>query len=530
MNLCRSICVILLASMPLALAARGATAKPLPSLNDTLTARERALLTPEVMTRIGQLIATRSGDPSVLDELVAKDNDPTPFRGMMQMLRATFLNNKNQTAAAQVAVDEAVRLLPGYGQPLLVAAEVYTFSDQPGRAADYVLRLAATDADLAKQIPDYDLSALLMRLRAARENKRAEAVADKMLETGWVGENVASRSTLASEAIERRVRAGALEEARRLLPDLVVPGDSYDLLADKRFEALWPDLERWGGPKLERRWDAYLTEARARFMASKADENVAGYVHALNAAGDDKDMIADILPMFSGHPGKDDDELIFAVTGVADALARAGRWVEVEQLYAKADQIWPLAADNPNSLNIPANHARFLLFQGKPAEALAMMDETIATARQAEGGVNPDALAAMYSYRACMLHALGRKLDPMNQLALSSPALDPDGKVSAALCQDDLPAARAALISALANEETRVQAIALLQPPSVPPYDSDYCRRSEKRWEALRHDPAALQALERYGRVMPYAVNEAAKTGIKTLAKPDEQTARLPTT
>ena len=53
------------------------------------------------------------------------------------------------------------------------------------------------------------------------------------------------RSNLAFEAIQRKVADGDVAGARAFIPELLSPGDSYSLLADLRFQTIWPDVERW---------------------------------------------------------------------------------------------------------------------------------------------------------------------------------------------------------------------------------------------------------------------------------------------
>jgi tetratricopeptide (TPR) repeat protein len=149
-----------------------------------------------------------------------------------------------------------------------------------------------------------------------------------------------------------------------------------------------------------------LNEARARWNASKAVDTVLDYSGALSAAGHYDTIIRDILPLYSGDIDQDADvDLIFALTTVADALARKGRWQDIEALYARAEKIWPLTW-NANAVNVTANRGRYLLLAGRPADALRYLDLSLAEGLRWQ--VNHSAIATMHHYRACTLHELGR--------------------------------------------------------------------------------------------------------------------------
>ena len=443
------------------------------------------------------------------------------------MMRAPLLLDEGKAREAMAAADESVRLLPDYSAPLLTAMDVYAYSDRPGQAADLLLRVSETDPQSVQLIDDYDIGNLLHRLDAVHDDKRREAIADKLLAVGWVGKRLESRSGLAYEAIKQRVASQNISGARALIPDLIVPADAYALLADKRYEPLWPDLETWAGPKLERQWSIYLREAQERFRASKAIENVRSYVTALQSAADDQRMINEVLPLLSQDLDPEHDiEFVFVVAPVAGALQRAGRWREVNDLFKRAERVWPLGSST-NALNVTANHARSLLWEGRPAEALALMDRSIEDAKKWGGGVNFDAINTMQLERACALHQLGRDGDTGTSIAAAVSGGDPDTIVTLDLCLGDVAAARNTVIQAFRTESARSSAIMLMQKPISTRCRSKYCDDLEVRFSQLRSDPALLNELKKYGRIMPFALNEAA-TVSPSQRKPNDVPSDVP--
>jgi hypothetical protein len=489
----------------------GASATPLPDVDQVLTAHERQIFTPAVQEEFSHALTRPKGNLPFLDGLLASDPEPTQFRGVLQMVRALSLLDESRISDAIAAIDESVRLLPGFSGPLMVAEDVYAYSDRPSEAADFFLRACELDPETARTIDDYDLSNLTLRLGWKNDDRRLGAVADKLLAIGWTGKLLGSRSNLAFEAIKRRVAGNDVEGARSLVPDLVVPKQTYTLLADKRYQQLWPDLERWAGPRLATQWQIYLTEARERFLASRSPEDAEVYAVALNSAGKDQAMIADLLPLYSAKLDPlEDQDLVFVATFVGDALARQGRWADLETLFGHAEAIWPLGASNANALNLSANHARFLLYKGDPQAGLAMMDRSLQEAKSFGGEVGTQALEKMNGYRACALKYVGRDSEARAALLPMPWTASPDSAVDVRLCVGDGTAARQTLLSALANEPTRAAAILLLQRESNGPFDSEFSRALWKRWEDLRNDPIVLSALQQYGRIMPFALNEGA--------------------
>ncbi|MFL6760221.1 hypothetical protein [Sphingomonas sp.] len=490
-----------------------ALAETLPPLDTIMTAKEQQLFSDFIQDRLVKLDPDQRQDISSLDIMLAKDSEPTQFRGYLQLLRSAILLDANRGDEAKSAVDESVRLLPGYSGPLLQAFEVYAYSDRPGEAADYLLRASEIDPDAVKKIDDYDIGNLTHRLSVNRERNRLDAVAAKLLAIGWTGKQIEGRSNLAILAIKRRVADGDIAGARSLVPELVVPDQTYALLADNRYRDLWPDLEKWAGPRLERQWAIYLDEARARYSASKDIEHIIPYVEALRSAGKDELLISETLPLFSRKIDVvRDQDLISVSISLAAALSRTGQWSDLQSMFDRAEQVWPTDSQ-PNALNLIANQARFLLYQDRPNDAVKLMDQAIERTRKWGDVINSDATATMHLYRACALHRLGRDADAAISTAAAMTLADVDSIVSLELCLGKEDAARGILVKALAAEENRTAAIGMLQMQASPPCKSGYCADMRQRWTQLQSDPQVLSELRKYGRVLPFKVNEAAQFG-----------------
>jgi tetratricopeptide (TPR) repeat protein len=278
-------------------------------------------------------------------------------------------------------------------------------------------------------------------------------------------------------------------------------------LANKQYQALWPDIERWAGPTLQRQWAIYLNEARERWFASKALETAHDYAQALASAGQYETLVREIGPFLERKLNPNDEEPIFIVSVVARALAQQGKWEEADGYFAKAQQIWPLES-SANAINIAANRGRYLLLAGRNAEALKQMDAAIAQGRRWE--VNPDALASMQHYRACILHELGRDAEARVSIALSLAVEFSVYRARLHLCMDNPEAARTTLVNSLRDPAARDAIILFVQKSDKPPFPSAYGRKTYSAADSIRSDPVLRAKVEEYGRVLPFSVKESA--------------------
>jgi hypothetical protein len=234
----------------------------------------------------------------------------------------------------------------------------------------------------------------------------------------------------------------------------------------------------------------------------------------LRTAGDEADIIANFLPLYLGKIDANHDfQLMFLQAPLADALSKAGRWDDLDKMYAAAERAWPLGS-SANALNVSANHASFLLQDDRPGEALDLIDRSLADAGRRGDDVNVDAVVQMHGVRVCALHRLGRATEAGMSLAIASGSAEPSVLTNLQLCIGDAAAAKRTLISSLANDGMRTGALAALQEPVSGPCQSAYCRRQWDGWQKLRVDPDVLDQVARYGRILPYSIGEGA--GIAT--------------
>lgn len=467
-----------------------------------------------VAAELGRMMLERPEDPATaldrLDALLSRLGRPTRLRGMVQFVRATAFVALDQQGNAREAIEESIRLLPGYASPLLVAYSLEVYADRPAPAADYLLRAAEADPQTARRMPDYEVNGLVIRLAQQGERRRLQRVAERLFEIGWIGERITLRSRLARELIEGKLEAGDLDAARRLLPRLLAPADARRLLAQRRHRTIWPDVERWAGPRQENLWPAYLNEVRQKWRASRSSENAEPYAQALETALHYETMAREFLPVFRGQLDEAADyDLLWLSSRLAEALARLGRWEEADEVFARGLAVWPLGRD-ANALNVAANRARLRLARGDATAALIGIDAAIADSLRWEGQVSAGALASMHWVRACALAELHREAEVASSLASVVAGRSATTSAATYVCLGRHEAARDILIAALDEEGQRDDVIMFVQPRAAPPMQSGYGRRIDARLDALRGDAALLEAVSRHGRVLAYPASAGA--------------------
>lgn len=166
----------------------------------------------------------------------------------------------------------------------------------------------------------------------------------------------------------------------------------------------------------------------------------------------------------------------------------------------------------------------------EPARALTILYRTIAVADAHRQGVNADAMAHMHLYRTCALYALGRGAEAASSLALANRVTTVSSAVYLRFCIGDDAGARQEMLRALADDRRRDQAIAALQKPTSPPMKSRYAEQTQKKWEALSKDPRILTELAKYGRLLPFRLNEEAQFAPEPKAREPEHQSPNPVT
>lgn len=504
------------AALALIVLAHPSGAQPFDPMADATPAEQ--ILLPELAGIMGEHTGAETARillPRV-EALLAKLPSPTPFRGYVQFVRAEMLVQTTPddlaiNAAARAAAEEAIRLLPNDARPKMLATYIYTFGGNAGRAADLWLGLSRDDPTMAADSDVYMIGALLGRLNDEGDRRRVDLVSQRLVDIGFKNADPLDQSSLIMTSLKAKWRAGDRAGAEALVPSLLHPEQHAALLIDKEYQPLWPAIERWAGPRLERQWPAYLNEMKRNWEASQSLRAGTPYADALSEARDHAALVSTFLPILGQPlpPGEEFDAITLAPI-VAHAMAQTGQLDAAIAMLGRMVKTLPEA--DPNRMNYTANIAAMTLEYGQPADALRLIDPVIAAADRVGPGVNFSAKVAMHSVRACALHRLGREAEAVTSITLIAGARRniPGPYMSLMTCLQRPDEALTFLLSLLADPDRRAFTLGFIQPTIPLPVVTPNAIRERSFGDALRSSPQLLKAAARYGRVLGFAINAAA--------------------
>lgn len=472
-----------------------------------------------VMAEAAAAVGARQPDLARLDAVLAKLPRPTPLRGMVQAVRAVALLDKQRPGEAVRAVEEAMRLLPDHPVAMLAGAYVLTFSGAPQRAADLWLQVTRSAPQYALRFDEYVLDALVGRLRDVGDRDRADRVQASLAEIGFAGALAPERSAAASATLRAHLAAGERAEAEAAVPGIGDPGQMATLLVDRRYEALWPRIEQWGGPGLEDQSRRYLDELRREWSGSRGFDTGANYARRLAGARAYQAVVALFLPMFNEPTLSAQAKGVeFLTPIVARSLASLGREDEGKRLLRR---VQALLADEKSArvLNLDANLMLLDAAEQRWGEVLPQADAFLAKATALGPDVNRSAILTVRAVRACALQGLGRRGEADAELAtlLLAQSVQPGAAWQVLACRGDEEGARELLLTRLADEATRDWALGVVQ-PDLPNSDRPQDRAEHAFSEKLRRDPKVLAAVAKVGRVLPRPVGGMLPPGFDPFA------------
>ena len=357
---------------------------------------EEQPLVPRLADAVAMIRSDPKGSLAATDALLAQLHKPTQFRGSVQLARAMAFAATQQFERAVPAIDEAIRLQPTSPVPKLFGALIFTFTGDPGRAADLWLAASRENPDLARTQDAYSTMALLGRLDDSGDRRRADLVRVRLIDIGYPD---ASDHVLA--VIRSRMKDGNIKGAQELIPSLVKPVEFASLLSDNKFRSLWPNIEAWAGAQLEGQWQSYLETAKRRWESSRSFDAAVAYARALNQVDDQATIIAEFEPALATEPSLADSQYAqFLVASVGSALIATGRTDYGFQLFERFAGFWPYASD-VRGLNVESNWAKQELEQGHYIEAGKRIDAVIQSSVVRGPEINSSALAGALRQGVC---------------------------------------------------------------------------------------------------------------------------------
>jgi len=436
-------------------------------------------------------------------ERVLRGRLPGPVVRDLQKLRGEILLSEDQRDQAMAAFAAAEAVAPR--DP---AVALYELDLAYGRG-DPLLAVAAVDhlierfPEAARMAEPTRIVPLITWLRQNQRARDADTLLIRLAGIGFGGDNLATRDNFAIEAAAGAAAAGRLDEARALARRVHSRQELTMALTERRFSALWPDIEAQVGPHMAAAEATAISEAEA--TAARHPDSVAarhGLMKAYYLAG--------------RYAGADRVGAAFAATSAAmGAIDEAGGWLVNDHalvLYAMgrgdaADARFAAMrvidiAQHGWLISMVINRLELLVRDHRWDRALPLLDDAAALS---EVYGSPYARQLTRRLKLCTLHALGHDDEAEALLAVlrAHETESPGSLIDALICLGRVDEAEPVLVRWLGRTGEAGAAIDSLQPAGAG-RSSDPSIWTQG-WEQLRERPAVRQALAAVGRTLPEA-------------------------
>lgn len=442
---------------------------------------------------------------AILDPLLANSDLPIE-RGEVELLRSFALARLNRLPEARKAVEASYAASPS-PTPLLLRQLflLRAFTGDPDGAVQIVQLMAAGDPKWLEQLPGELVFETLGAI--SDDEARSFDVSFSLVTADYhpVGLPVAVMDSLRLKVVRGLQSRGRLDEAPPVVAQLINTTSLVQLAIDRRFQPLWPALEKRLGPGADIADEAYVKAARAAFESrpgSLADR--LGLAEALNIASREEEALAvtDIAPT-AEDLAKFGNRDLWLVNLQAMMLADTGK---VDAGLARFALLNTLPIEGRPSL------VATLINQAILAESVDRPDAALAAIAQAEAkatDINDYGRRYLDAVRVCALTQLGRKAEAAAAAApvIAKPDANADAYRGTMICLGRMDAAAAAVIGQLKNEKTRSDMLFALQPFLITDRATARDRRERAAMRVLKARPDVKAAFLALGRDLPAAVS-----------------------
>jgi hypothetical protein len=446
---------------------------------------------------------------ALLDGLMAESDLPAD-RGQVEGLRSFALARLGKFPEARAAIEFSVDA--AMNPSLLLLRQLFVLRALTGDvpAAGQTLQLIATSNPAwLNDVPSELISDVLRALGregASNEEQRFD-LAYTLVTAGYAPaeQTVGDGDEMKLAVIAGLARRGRLDDAAPIIAALRNPVSLVRLGVDRRYQPLWPDMEKRLGPGADIADAAFIAAAEARLAKAPGSlVALSGVAEALNIASREPEALARIAKV-----GDTPEALA--------ALSTREKWIinlkarlmadggEVDKALAVLDSVAALPVEtNPNAMAFRIIAADLAAETGRHADAL----------RRVEAAQSPDlndwGRQALTAIKACALARSGKTAEAAQAAAALPTGWTRDGNnraVQAAMsCLKRDDAAAAILIKRLDDEDTRDDALFDLQPFLLADRPNAPDRMTKADLRALKARPDVKAAFTKWGRDLPAAV------------------------
>lgn len=475
-----------------------------PPANPEPLPQERAAL-----PHLGRALATRGSDAIAnFDLALARLPQPTRFRGLILCMQGDLLAEAGEGARAAAAIDECHRLLPDDPRAQMRRAMQYIDTNDFVRAAPLIAAALRVAPEMGAWLPVEHVGVVLTGLQYARRDDVREQFIRALVDAGFGKDDPEFYSGIARQAVLDRVRERDVPGAVALLSGITDPDDGLMMLIDRRYEAVWPQLEEWAHNDLTVQRDALLRQARARAAVEDTPEARLDLNLVLERTGHREEAKRRLVQTIADPALWDDFRLYAGMSAVRLSRMMVEDGVTGDTAIQPMIEVLgdaPITRDTGGLHTVTPNLARRYILQGRHDLALAVVDRH---------GPKPgdiyqhEDIGFMVAMRVCAFYGKGDTAGAARERSdlILRYATNVMANQMAAQCVGDVRDQGAAL--RLSVEQDRTRSSALL----------DIARARQRLAQglpavedpiggavvdALYTDPVLIALVEHYGRALP---------------------------
>jgi len=361
------------------------------------------------MLQSGQGKAARE----LIDARLREESEPAGVASLHQ-LRAISDILLNDHEAFKADTNRTLAVAPNPAPHLQAFVEMGALFN-PEVALSALTRLSVVDKERARRLDEKVIGRLL---QSFFQDNKIQQYEDLMLILGDMSYGgILSRDDIQIKSATILMKRGRSDQALSQARLVKSRSGLIDILTDRRFEAIWPELERSVGPRMETVAKANLVIARTDF--EKDPEKIEARLTLMRSMSDlgmwaDADNLGKAIGRNKDALLALDERTAWIIDLHADILAAVDRIDEAEQRRAALIETW--TDDRGWIVNMAINRVGTLAGAQRYDKALALLDSEKS---RLDRFSSPFAKQLLRAFRIRLLVGLGR----LNEAKAIAPAL-----------------------------------------------------------------------------------------------------------
>lgn len=438
---------------------------------------------------------------------------PSPEAGLLDGMRGGLLAQLRRPGPALAALQAATAQYSGNPEVFRLWLIYAIDRGDPADLPKVLRRIAeAQPRQIVALAPEW-VSAIEQKLRTLPADKREQPWQDVCITLADGGFGMEPRTAQGSYILGCAIRAhaerGEWDAARKGIA--LNPG-THALLSigmDRRYQALWPEIDRIGHDAFQSSLEQDLARAVAAARAVPDNDKLAtARITALRRLGRYDQALAVAEPLLANRSRIETvgDDAFWLIDDKARVLRSLGKG---DAALAALDQALTFGIEEYHTLaGIAINRAELLNDAGRHAEALAAMQDLES---KHDSLINGFGRMFVWGAQACALDALGRPEEARVVAAKMAAKADdnPMAMLQLHACRKDDAAVKAQLIALVRDEHHRQEVMALFVRPKTRSPALPFQAQMRNRVLAALDDPEVQAEFRKIGRIMPYAGTDA---------------------